>query len=489
MATTEQLDISGVPIREGTYGKRVMAVEPGGVEYIADSERHGRPFDLFTTWVSPNMEFATIFVGVLPIAFFGMGFADAAVAIILGTGLGCLTHGVLSSWGPKFGVPQMVQARGAFGFLGNLLPAGLNTFTANIGWFIVNSVSGAFALSTLFGPVLHWFDMPFWLSFLIIVLAQVAVAFLGHNLVHRFERIAFPVLTIVFVISAVLIFSQANLGQGINAKVQGPLGETGAFTLTFTAAFGYAVGWNPYASDYTRYLPRNTNRFMTGLWAGLGVFVSCVLLELIGAALVTVAGTNWGPTDIPTAQFIKPLPYALQILALLSIALGTVSANVINIYSGSMSFLTLGIRLTLRQRRAIVAVGAGVIGFIVGVALQAQVGPGSKYESFLLLISYWIGPFLGVVVTDYLIRRGHYAEHEFFDSGRRPWQGLVAMLAGLVVSLPFWNVTGVFIGPIPNTNPAVGDVTFIVGMLVAALVHFLLNMGLRQRAAHEAGLS
>ncbi len=489
MATTEQLDISGVPIREGTYGTKVMAVEPGGVEYIADAERHGRPFDLFTTWVSPNMEFATVFVGVLPVAFFGMGFADAAVAIILGTALGSLTHAILSSWGPKFGVPQMVQARGAFGFLGNLLPAGLNTFTANVGWFIVNSVSGAFALSTLFGPVLHWFDLPFWLSFLIIVLAQVAVAFLGHNLVHRFERLAFPVLTIVFVVSAILIFSQANLGQGINAKTQGPLGETGAFTLTFTAAFGYAVGWNPYASDYTRYLPRSTDRFMTGLWAGLGVFVSCVLLELVGAALVTVAGTKWGPNDIPTAQFIKPLPFVLQIAALLSIALGTVSANVINIYSGSMSFLTLGIRLTLHQRRAIVAVGAGVIGFIVGVALQAQVGPGSKYESFLLLISYWIGPFLGVVITDYFIRRGHYAEYEFFDTARRPWQGLVAMVAGLVVSLPFWNVNGVFVGPIPNANPALGDITFIVGMLVAAAVHFLLNQGLRKRAAPEAGLS
>jgi len=147
MATIEEQIRSGaVPVREGEYGERVVAIEPGGVEYIPDSERHGRPLDLFWTWVSPNMEFATVFVGVLPIAFFGMGFVDASLAIVLGTALGCVTHAILSSWGPKFGVPQMVQARGAFGFLGNILPAGLNAFTANIGWFIVNSVSGAFAL-------------------------------------------------------------------------------------------------------------------------------------------------------------------------------------------------------------------------------------------------------------------------------------------------------------------------------------------------------
>src|SRR5207248_1308298 len=134
---------AGVPVREGVYGDRVAAVEPGGVELIAEHERHGRPLDLFWTWMSPNLEFATIFVGVIPVAFFGGGFWPTALALVLGTGLGSLTHGILSSWGPRYGVPQLVQARGAFGFRGNVLPAGLNAFTAGVGWFIVNSVSGA----------------------------------------------------------------------------------------------------------------------------------------------------------------------------------------------------------------------------------------------------------------------------------------------------------------------------------------------------------
>ena len=51
-----------IPIREGEYGSRVVAVEPGGIEYIAKSERHGRPLDLFWTWNSPNWEFATMFL-------------------------------------------------------------------------------------------------------------------------------------------------------------------------------------------------------------------------------------------------------------------------------------------------------------------------------------------------------------------------------------------------------------------------------------------
>src|SRR4030088_2098600 len=172
MATTDQV-ADRVPVREGDYGDKVIAIEPGGNEYIALRERHGKPIDLFWTWLSPNLEFATVYVGGLGIAVFGLNFGETALAIVVGSALGSLTHWILSSWGPKFGVPMMIISRGPFGFLGHILPAGLNAFTGAIGWFIVNSVSGAFALQVLGGLIKV--DLPFWLTFLIIVVAQVAI--------------------------------------------------------------------------------------------------------------------------------------------------------------------------------------------------------------------------------------------------------------------------------------------------------------------------
>src|SRR6202167_919883 len=100
-----------VEVREGTYGDKVIAVEPGGAEFIPLSERHGRPVQLFWTWTSPNMEFATVFVGVLAVAGFGLGFWEAALALALGSGIGGITQGILSLRGPRFGVPQMVLSR------------------------------------------------------------------------------------------------------------------------------------------------------------------------------------------------------------------------------------------------------------------------------------------------------------------------------------------------------------------------------------------
>jgi purine-cytosine permease-like protein len=350
-----------------------------------------------------------------------------------------------------------------------LLPAGLNTFTAIFGWFIVNSVSGAFALEALT-------NLPFWATFTFIVLLQVIVAFFGHNLVHAFERYALIPLGIVFALACIFMLVNLNLGSKFAA---GSGNQTAAFILTLVAAFGYAAGWNPYAADYTRYQKPDADRRMIAWWAGLGVFISCIVLELAGAALVTVAGTKWGATDIPTAQMVHAMPGLLYTLTLLAIALGAVAANAINLYSGAMSFLTLGVRLTLTQRRAIVAVAAGVVALAVGIYFQANVAPGSKYESFILTLAYWLAAWLGVVFTDYWMRKGNFGDEEvFYDRGYNTWQGWVSMLVAMVVSIYlFADQYPFYVALVPTNVPAVGDLTFVVGFVLAAVLYYVLRGG------------
>jgi NCS1 nucleoside transporter family len=441
-------------VREGTYGAKVAAVEPGGAEFIPLGDRHGKPYQQFWTWVSPNMEFATIFVGIIGVWFFGLSFWMALLAIVVGSALGSWSMGVLAARGPLFGVPQMVLSRLGFGFLGNILPAGINAVVAGIGWFAVNSVSGAFALNALLG----WNDK---LCLVIIVVAQIAVAFFGHNFVHMFERISFPFLVVVFLIASVVIFAKSNPG----APAQNSLG---GFLITLGAAFGYAAGWNPYASDYTRYLPPDTDRRATGMWAGLGVFVSCVLLEVVGAAAATVTDLNKYVAN-PTAGFTSHLATPLADVTLLAIALGAVCANALNVYSGAMSFLALGVRLPLALRRAIVALVFGVVGFFL--ALSGLSDAGEKYNNFLLVIAYWIGPWLGVFFADQLLRRGKHVAGLLFDRRHNPWAGFAAMLIAMAVSiLLFANQTD-YVGVVPKHVPAFGDIAFEVGFVLAAALY------------------
>ena len=463
---------TGVPVREGTYGEAVVAVEPGGVEYIPSAERHGRPSQLFWTWTSPNFEFATVYVGVLPITVFGGGFWLTALGLLVGTALGSLTHGLLSTFGPRYGVAQLIQSRAAFGFAGNLLPAFLNAVTSGAGWVAVNSVSGAFAVQT-FCVQVGWPVPPFWLALLVVILVEVAIAFIGYNMVHQFEKVVFPFLAVVFGLCCVYIFAHTNSGQGFNSAAPVAFGgPTGAFILAVFLAYAYAVSWNVYGADYSRYLPRTTSPVRVALCAGAGLFISCAVLEIAGAGLATVAGTSWGPHDNPTSQFVKPLPDALAIVSTIAIAVGAIAANVLNLYSAAMSFLTLGIRLTLRRRRAIVAVLFGVIGYFVGVAGYAN--PGGNYEAFLFFNTYWIVPFITVVLVDHALRRGRYSAGLFFDRGHRGWKAFAAMVAGIVSSFPFWNQS-LFVGVVPSNHPEFGDISFVVGAVVTAVVYLALR--------------
>ena len=442
----------GVLVREGSYGSQVMTVEPGGAEFIPLNERHGKPLQLFWTWTSPNMEFATIFVGVLAVAGFGLGFWDAALALILGSAIGGITQGILSRRGPTYGVPQMVLSRLGFGYWGNALPAGLNSVTAGIGWFAVNSVSGALALNVLT-------HLPQVLCLLIIVAVQVSVAFFGYNLIHVFERYAFPILTVIFLIASVVILSKTHPGAHHQTI-------PGAFLLTFGASFGYAVGWNPYAADYTRYFKPDANRTAIALWSGTGLFLSCALLEIVGAAVGTKvnAGTALAGPGGMTGLLATPLAD----LTLLAIALGAVSANVLNIYSGALSFTAIGIKLPLSLRRAIVALGFGTIGFFL--AWSGLHNAGSKYENFLLIIAYWIAPWLAVYFCDQLLRRNP-DETLLFTPKHTNWAGPVAMLLGMGISIWLFSNQTEYVGLVPKHIGSVGDLTFEVGFLITAVVY------------------
>ncbi|MCW2535469.1 MAG: hypothetical protein JWQ26_1168 [Modestobacter sp.] len=471
MATTSPAsETVAADVRGGTYGTKVIAVEPGGAEMVPPDERHGKPIQLLWTRLSPNLEYATVFLGVLATGIIGLSFTQAFFAILLGTGLGAFSHAVLSARGPQYGVPQMVLSRIAFGWRGNALPAGLNAVVAGIGWFAVNSVSGALALNSLT-------SLPSWLCLLVVVVAQIVIAFFGHNLVQAFEKYALPVLGVIFAIACVLTFLKADYSaDGTGAGI-------GGFLIIVGATFGYAAGWNPYASDYTRYLPADTPKVKVGLFAGLGVFLSCVVLELAGAAstsIVTDAGLN------PTTAFTSHLGTVVGDLTLLAIALGAVAANAINIYSGALSFTAMGFRIPLKAARAVTALGFGVIGLVL--AWSALDDAGASYENFLLVISYWIGPWLGVYFTDQYLRRGHRVDGFLFDTKHNPYAGWVAMAIGIVVSVALFSNESFYTGVVPKAVPEVGDITFFVGFLVAAALYAVLSATLRNREPQDAVL-
>ena len=375
-ASTDPADSTGSAGSAGEYRDKVVAVEPGGIEPVADADRHGRPLQLFWTWTSPNLEFATIFVGVLavvglrPELLVGRaGHPDRQRARRSHPGRAVRPRAA-------YGVPQMVLSRLGFGYWGNVLPAGLN-----VGHRRHRLVRGEQRQRRVRAQRADrhcrcgsaW-SSSWWCRSARVLRPQpgarvraVRLPGAGGHLRDRVGR---------------------DPDQGA-IRAPPAIGAIGGFLLTFGAAFGYAAGWNPYASDYTRYLPpRLSGRGRSPGGRARRCSSRAPFWRSSARPRRPSAADRADDPDRPPSPACCP-PW-LADLTLLAIALGAVSANVLNIYSGALSFIALGIKAAAGLRRAIVALG--VRRDRVLPRLVRAEGRGREYENFLLVIAYWIAP-------------------------------------------------------------------------------------------------
>lgn len=489
------------------YGASVVAVEPHGLDAIGARERHGRPSDLFRLWFAANAETATFAVGILTTALFGTSFAGAAIGIVAGNALAYAVVGLLSRGGPRFGLPQMVVSRRAFGRDGNVGPAVL-AFLAGVGWFAIDSVFGAQALAALA-------HAAYPLALVIVLVAQIALAVYGHNAIHAFERYAGVLLALGFVAIAAGTLAHARLGAPFDPHAPAAAGgELAGVIFSAALAFSYAIGWGPAASDYARYLPGSSSPRAVSWWAALGGFIPSTLLELLGAAAVTAVRAP-GIAAATPADTIRLLfgDGPLATVGLLTVLLGTLSANCLNLYSGALSalvawdarrrpafalatgvaFAVLATVLLLAARAndpsaryapwivatAAVAVGAlvaavvrwtlvrwqsalavGVLGGALALAGSDPASTAHLYTNFLSLLSTWAAPWAAVL----LATRGSDA-----TARRTNARAVFAWLAGIAASLPFWQQSW-FTGPVAAAHPQIGDVSYFVSFAVAFAV-------------------
>ncbi len=444
------------------YKDQVLEVEPTGIETISEAQRHGKPRHLFGVWFSANAEIATWMVGLEIAAFYGTGLRSAAIGIALGNLAGFAVLGVLATMGPRYGVPQMVAARLAFGRFGNIAPATLS-FLAGVGWFAINSVFGAYALQTLAG-------LPYFVALAVMLALQIVLAVYGYNLIHLFERVSAVLLALGFLVLAAVTFEHARWESAFNAHApQATGGSSAAFVFATALAFSYALGWVPCASDYSRYLPRNTHARSVWWYSFLGCVLPCIALEIMGAAAVSAAPRVDFTTALPT-QAVTALLGAGWVakLVLVAVVLGTLTANCMNLYSGALAAL---VAFNVKVKRALAALAVGVIGALLASGGGKPAQMAIAYTNFLLLLSYWASPWAGVVLADWWMRGNENADPQRVPRWRN---GVIAWLVGLVASVPFWDQAW-FAGPIARANPQLGDLSYYVGFLCAAAATVILR--------------
>jgi NCS1 family nucleobase:cation symporter-1 len=461
--------VGDMPAHEGD-----LTIEGHGIEPIPESRRYGSINRIFTVWFTPNLVPAAFFIGLLASAdFLQVGFGTGLIAIIIGNLLGSALVGLLSTMGPSTGMAQMPAARLAYGK--SIVVPGLLNWLSCIGWDGINSVFGAAALSILTG-------LPFVISLVIIVLFQAALGIVGHEAIHTFEKWMAIVLGVMFAVLTIAILGQASVGLARTDGFTG-LDQLGALVLYASIAASFVVAWGLYASDYSRYLPPTASRSRIFWWTVLGLTLSAGWIEVLGLLVADKAAGGAVETinGILSGSILAPL-------AMIAIGIGTIAVNAMNDYTGSLSLQAAGVRVP----RVYSAIVVAILGFFVTLYLNAG-DLTSKFENYLLFVIYWVTPWIGVVLADWMLRgrRADVSGLAAYPSLPSGWQGLVALVVGFVVSLPFGtsvfgqeiaDATGL---PINAFAPTLhyADVAYLVGLVVAFVVYWVLaQASVRQRA-------
>jgi NCS1 family nucleobase:cation symporter-1 len=412
--------VEDMPTHEGD-----LSIESHGFEPIPESARYGSLNRVFTVWFTPNLVPAAFFIGTLvTLDFLKLGLVTSILAVIVGNLVGSYFVGLLSTMGPKLGLAQMAAARLPFGK--SIVVPGILNWLSCIGWDAVNNVFGAIAVTILIPAV------PFWLALVVIVAAQGALGIVGYEAIHTFEKWMALVLGAMF-----LVLSISILGQADTSLADGQTGadQIGAFIGYVAIVASFVLAWSLYASDYSRYLPVKTDSRKVFWYTLGGMALASAWLEILGVLVATKA--TGGESSDTIYSLLGGNGAIIASLAMVAIFLGTIAVNALNDYTGSLSLQAAGVKVRRVYSAAVVA----VLGFLFTLYLQYNGDFAGNFINFLLFISYWITPFVGVVLADWWLRGRQADARSIVDFGRLPsgTVALAALVVGFVIGVPFQN--------------------------------------------------
>src|SRR6476469_10991942 len=132
-----------------TAEPRRGAIEVRSIDYVPLAERHGELWHIGPLWFMSNAQIATLAVGVLGVTT-GGNLIWSLLAIVLGTLIGTFFMAAHSAQGPQLGLPQMIQSRPQFGYVGAIL-VWLFAYLQYAGFNIFNSVLAAESVTSVTG--------------------------------------------------------------------------------------------------------------------------------------------------------------------------------------------------------------------------------------------------------------------------------------------------------------------------------------------------
>lgn len=449
-----------------------MPIEVHSIDWIPESERHGKLWHQAPFWFLGDFQYLTIAIGFIGPSL-GLSIVWSFIAGAIGTVIGTLFMALHGSQGPKLGLPQMIQSRAQFGYRGVIVVL----FAVFVTYMGLN-ITGQVLLGQGLAGAWHWNAR---LAEVGTAVVAVLLSIYGHDWLHR----VFRVIAVVSIPLIGLVTIGALLGKdgGVAAGASHFGFDGTAFMAVLAAAAAYNISYAPYVSDYSRYLPKKTKSRWVILSVLVGASASPIWLITLGAWMAVRLHVGDGLTGLILSgnHFI---PY-VGTFAGISSVLALVAVTGMNNYGASLTLLTgfdsFRTVSPSRRNRVLALLVVAIIWFV-----SAEVIPSSGVNILggaLTLMLYLLVPWTAINLTDFfIIRRGRYAITDIFLSGgiygTRNRRGIFAYFIGFVAEIPFMYIQQLgFLSYESPVAKALGgvDISWIVGFIVAGLAYLLFS--------------
>lgn len=461
-----------LPEGEGA-GRHRRAIEQRSIDWVPMSERHGRVSSLGAIWFVGSLNLTGFATGVVTLSM-GASLLWTVAATVLGSLFGTFFMAFHSAQGPQLGLPQLVQSRPQFGYLGAAVTVWVFALVNYIGYNTSDALLSGDAMNTLF-------SVPNWLGYVASAVIATAIALFGYDWIHAVNKwLTWPFAVIMALISGAALFA-----GGLPAGVWNPgRFDLASFMLVFIFVAGFQLGWAPYVSDYSRYLRPDIPVRSTFWWTYLPSAVSGIWVFVLGAVVSAAAPAGATPVAALRLAADRLVP-GFGVVAIAALLIGLLSIMAINQYGGSLTMISIADSFRpVRPTRTIRAVTIGVmlvtVGLIAGFVGVEQFN--WFYANVVVILTYLFIPWTAINLVDYFfVRKGQYVVREIFNPhgiyGRWGWRGNLAYLAGLAAMAPFVVIVGLYTGPVAAALGGV-DYSLFVGLPVAGGLYLLFARGL-----------
>lgn len=399
-------------------------------------------WDIAFIWFCANVAVPRLMIGG---SLASLGFWPMVAMLLVGNIVVFLPLLALGDIGYKLRIPTMAITRITFGVKGSYIPALANGVQL-LGWAANVTVVCGSSINLIVRAMTGFDCLALWI--VVTAVVQLLITAYGFRSITWLQRVSVPLLLILSVVTAVLLFTKYDASAIVSYTPAAPIG----IMVGLDILAGNAFAWGPMVCDYTRYAKSSGS-------AGWGTLVG----SLIGAAsFMFVGAVSFIATgDANPVAFLLEL--GLGIPALLIIILSSVTTNVVNLYSAGISFVN--VFPNVEPWKIIVPVGVIVGGIAV---IPGLIG---HFISFLVIVGSIFVPLIAITLVDYFC---HYKKNvapedilledsssRFWFKGGFNWTALIVWFAGIAL----YNVFAYVWTPLGSSVP-----TFLLIALLYWLV-------------------